>query len=99
MTSCRGASLVVVAVLLLIAPAADARTLALARAKAAAQAFLDRENGQFGMSPEHVTTCARRSAHVVDCRYKRGPTCGTVRVRLRSTGRTITRERGYPFHC
>jgi hypothetical protein len=99
MASWRGVPLVVVSVLLLIAPAADARTLTLTRARAAAQALLDRENGQFGMSPEHVTTCARRSARVVDCRYKRGPTCGTVRVRLRSTGRAIARERGYPFHC
>jgi hypothetical protein len=79
---------------------ASAHTLTPSRARAAAQAFLDRENSKYGMTPEQVTGCKRRAAHVVDCAYRRGTGCGTVRVRLKhGSRRTRARYLGYPYKC
>ena len=92
---------------LAVSPAASARTLSIAKAKAAAQKFLDEDAKFYPYEPaKHVTTCERKSARTVDCAYKAvrdngTADCGTVRVRLktRKSKRPSAHYRGAGFMC
>jgi hypothetical protein len=86
---------------------ADAKTLSIAKAKAAAQKFLDRENALYPYEPpKRVTTCTRKSARTVDCGYRAlndngTAECGTVRARLktRKSKRPTVRYKADPYMC
>ena len=81
--------------------------LALAKAKTAAQKFLDKDNADYPYeAPKKVTSCERKSARTVDCAYKAvndngTADCGTVRVRLktRKAKRPIARYKGANVMC
>ena len=100
--------LLVAAAAVLVLPAeGNARTLTLAKAKAAAQKFLDKENSYYPYeAPKKVTTCERKSKRTVDCGYKAvnengTANCGTVRVRLktRKSKHATTTYKGGGFMC
>jgi hypothetical protein len=83
------------------------RTLTLAKAKTAAQKFLDKDNAYYPYeAPKKVTTCERKSARTVDCAYKAvndngTADCGTVRVRLktRKAKRPTAKYKGANLMC
>jgi hypothetical protein len=83
------------------------RTLTLAKAKTAAQKFLDRDAADYPYeAPKKVTSCQRKSARTVDCAYKAlnangTASCGTVRVRLktRKARKPTVAFRGADFMC
>ena len=93
--------------MLTISPAADARTLAISKARAAAQRFLDQDNKYYPYEPpKKVTGCHRASARVVDCDFKavssKGTaSCGSVRVRIKNRGsrRANVRFKGSEAMC
>ena len=83
------------------------RTLTVAKAKAAAQKFLDKDNAYYPYeAPKKVTTCERKSTRTVDCAYKAvndngTADCGAVRVRLktRKARRPTVKYKGAGFMC
>jgi hypothetical protein len=95
------------AALLALSPAASARTLTIAKAKAAAKKFLAEDAKFYPYEPaKHVTTCERKSARTVDCGYKAvndngTADCGAVRVRLktRKSKRPTVHFRGGGYMC
>jgi hypothetical protein len=101
------AVLVVLVAALILPSGTFARSLSIAKAKTAAQKFLDRQNADYPYeSPKKVTTCQRRSSRTVDCAYKAVNSngtadCGTVRVRLKSrkAKRPTAAYKGGGFMC
>jgi hypothetical protein len=83
------------------------RTLTLAKAKTAAQKFLDKDNAYYPYeAPKKVTTCKRKSTRTVDCAYKAvndngTADCGAVRVRLktRKAKRPVAKYKGVDVMC
>jgi len=82
--------LVVLAAALAVPSGAPGKTLTLAKAKTAAQKFLDRDHAYYPYeAAKKVTSCQRKSARTVDCAYKAindngTADCGSVRVRLKT---------------
>ena len=99
--------LALLAVVFAVSAPASARTLTIAKAKAAAQKFLDEDAKFYPYEPaKHVTTCERKSARTVDCGYKAvndngTADCGAVRVRLktRKSKRPTVHFRGGGYMC
>jgi hypothetical protein len=99
--------LVVLLAALVLPSATFGRTLTLAKAKTAAQKFVDRDNAFYPYeAPKKVTSCERKSARTVDCAYKAvndngTANCGTVRVRFktRKTRHATVKFRGAGFMC
>jgi hypothetical protein len=99
--------LVVLLATLMLPSGTFGRTLTLAKAKVAAQKFLDRENADYPYeAPKKVTSCERKSTRTVDCAFKAvndngTADCGTVRVRLktRKARRASVKYRGAGFMC
>ena len=94
------------ALLLVVAPPADAATLSTSRAKAASKRFLADYYKSFGKSfgphIETVKTCKRKNQRTVDCGFERSQKnkvtgitrkfCdGIVRVRLKRSGAASAR--------
>jgi hypothetical protein len=99
--------LVALAGVLALPSATFGHKLTLAKAKTAAQKFLDKDNAYYPYeAPKKVTTCERKSARTVDCAYKAvndngTADCGTVRVRLktRKAKHPIARYMGANVMC
>jgi hypothetical protein len=99
--------LVALAGVLVLPSATFGHKLTLAKAKTAAQKFLDKDNAYYPYeAPKKVTTCERKSARTVDCAYKAvndngTADCGTVRVRLktRKAKHPIARYKGANVMC